>query len=582
MKLGAIAVLSLLSATAVHATQITAVPALTNNADVATRNAPATMLLNDDTSARAIELGALKPAETPKAANRSASMRRTHQPGAPLRIGVSRTVPASSANVRLADLPWHSVAGGGTAARVILTSDGAVALRLGVQVADAPEGLALRFHGSGETYGPVAASAMPKAYPYWSPVLMGERAVVELALPAGVAPGNATLQLPLVSHLLLSPTSTKADPDPFDLIGAAGTCEMDVACLSSPSTALLNAQSATSRIVFTYEGETILCSATLVNDSINSKTPYIYAANHCIDDFAASDDLLISSKQASEAASSTNTYWFFQAATCGSLATPNYVLLTAGARLLARGFDYDWALLQLNEPPPAGATFSAWRAETVPATTAVTTLHHPEGDLTKVSTGTVFDYITFLDGSSFIETRWTQGVTEAGSSGGGLFTLSPDGTTFELRGASPAGEDLVVPHGPAGLDQYSRLDNGIPLLSQYLTPNTPLPDGAVPAVEFYNEGLNDFFLTVDPGEINDLDTGVHAGWIRTGYRFLAYPPAAVAPTSASPVCRFYVLPAVGDSHFYSADPNECAETQAKFAGQWVFESPNAFSIDPLP
>jgi hypothetical protein len=44
------------------------------------------------------------------------------------------------------------------------------------------------------------------------------------------------------------------------------------------------------------------------------------------------------------------------------------------------------------------------------------------------------------------------------------------------------------------------------------------------------------------------------------------------------VCRFYVLPQAGDSHFYSADPAECAATAIKFAGTWVEESSALFYI----
>jgi Repeat of unknown function (DUF5648) len=43
------------------------------------------------------------------------------------------------------------------------------------------------------------------------------------------------------------------------------------------------------------------------------------------------------------------------------------------------------------------------------------------------------------------------------------------------------------------------------------------------------------------------------------------------------VCRFYIPPAYGDSHFYSASPVECAQTQAKFPF-FDYEAPNVFYI----
>jgi hypothetical protein len=400
--------------------------------------------------------------------------------------------------------------------------------------------------------------------------------MVELALPADVAPGDATLQLPVISHLLANPGSSKAADDPYYLlmIGSAGSCEVDVACNSNASPALLKAQSSAARLVLTTQGSSFLCSGTLVNDSINSNNPYVYMANHCIDDLDAPNDALAASVQATEAASSANSYWFFHAASCSSLNTPNYVLLTGGAKLMARSVDYDWALLKLNDAAPAGAAFSAWRAEPIAIGTSVSMLHHPKGDLTKHSIGSVTDYVTNSNGASYVEAHWTQGAAEGGSGGGGLFTLSPDGSTYELRGgllrADSSCRRQAIP------DPFSRLDSAMPLLAQYLTPNSPLVSGAVPVVEFYNAALNDYFMTIEPAEISDLDNGVHTGWIRTGLRFLAYPNATVAPADASPVCRFYVLPQVGDSHFYSADPNECATVRSKFSGQWAFESAAVF------
>ena len=45
----------------------------------------------------------------------------------------------------------------------------------------------------------------------------------------------------------------------------------------------------------------------------------------------------------------------------------------------------------------------------------------------------------------------------------------------------------------------------------------------------------------------------------------------------SPVCRFYLPPANGDSHFYSASPAECAEVRAKFP-TFVFEAPDVMHV----
>ena len=49
------------------------------------------------------------------------------------------------------------------------------------------------------------------------------------------------------------------------------------------------------------------------------------------------------------------------------------------------------------------------------------------------------------DGSSFVAMLWSQGVTEPGSSGSGLFTLNASQNYYELRGALfPAAVEHVL------------------------------------------------------------------------------------------------------------------------------------------
>jgi len=94
------------------------------------------------------------------------------------------------------------------------------------------------------------------------------------------------------------------------------------------------------------------------------------------------------------------------------------------------------------------------------------------------------------------------------------------------------------------------------------------------AVEYYNSSRDHYFSTAAAQEIRDLDNGVFFGWKRTGYAFNAY---LAAQTGFGPVCRFYIPPGYGDSHFYSASPAECAVALAKYPF-FVYESPNVFYV----
>lgn len=96
----------------------------------------------------------------------------------------------------------------------------------------------------------------------------------------------------------------------------------------------------------------------------------------------------------------------------------------------------------------------------------------------------------------------------------------------------------------------------------------------VDVVEFYNASLDHYFISASRADIEALDSGKFAGWSRTGQGFKAYD----APSDGtSPVCRFYIPPAVGDSHFYSASPAECADVAAKFPS-FFYESPNVMQV----
>ena len=100
--------------------------------------------------------------------------------------------------------------------------------------------------------------------------------------------------------------------------------------------------------------------------------------------------------------------------------------------------------------------------------------------------------------------------------------------------------------------------------------------GLQSVVEFYNTLLDNYFITANPAEQAAIDGGsAGPGWIRTGSVF--------ASGGSSTVCRFYGSISPGpNSHFYTADPDECAalkQAQATTPAsqkRWNFES-NDFS-----
>jgi hypothetical protein len=89
-------------------------------------------------------------------------------------------------------------------------------------------------------------------------------------------------------------------------------------------------------------------------------------------------------------------------------------------------------------------------------------------------------------------------------------------------------------------------------------------------IEYYNAGLDHYFITWLPAEIAILDAGTQIkGWKRTGYSFKTYPTAQY---QTSPVCRYYIPPGLGDSHFFGRGTAECNATGQKNPS-FVLEDP---------
>jgi hypothetical protein len=111
--------------------------------------------------------------------------------------------------------------------------------------------------------------------------------------------------------------------------------------------------------------------------------------------------------------------------------------------------------------------------------------------------------------------------------------------------------------GAVAPDRYSSNNAGV--IESYRT--SAADPAKVTVVEYYNASLDHYFLTWVTDEIQKLDGGiVLRGWVRTGQSLFAYPSSRAG---TSPVCRFYIPPALGDSHFYGRGTTECNDTDAR-------------------
>lgn len=137
----------------------------------------------------------------------------------------------------------------------------------------------------------------------------------------------------------------------------------------------------------------------------------------------------------------------------------------------------------------------------------------------------------------------------------------------------PKGSQCTTPN----LCGAGMLDAGAAVGS--IMPGGSPPPGTVPVIEFYRADLDHYFITADPAEVAWVDANLSGIFKRTGLYFYAYLDPSLAPANARSVCRFYASAAVQiNSHWYSANIDECLAVLLNWPGIWNLEAAQAFWV----
>lgn len=192
----------------------------------------------------------------------------------------------------------------------------------------------------------------------------------------------------------------------------AGSCEVDINCNNGLAWQI-DKRSVCRLLINNIE----LCTGTLLNNTSNDGTSYILTANHCVD----------------QELKAQNTVFLFnyEAEKCGGKdLSLNQTM--SGAKLVATAPNnhIDFALLKINNTIPKSYKpfLAGWNRENVSSVGGVG-IHHPQGDLKKISVAqgqVVSD--SYGDGydneTHWRVATWAVGATEGGSSGSPFFNLN--------------------------------------------------------------------------------------------------------------------------------------------------------------
>lgn len=386
--------------------------------------------------------------------------------GKPNQIGISRQIEVSSR-----DYGRRFTNGDGSKIFLLaIKSPGAIGIRVHFSDFEIREGDELYVYGLSDTStvsGPYRSRGPWNNKDFWSGTVEGDIAIVEYYSRG--AP--ADFGISEISHIFSS--GQKAQTlDEADLL----TCQVDASCYGNVE------KNAVARISFVENGNSYVCSGTLLNDRAPGFVPYFLTANHCVSTEAI--------------AQTVESYWFYQTTACNSGVLRNDVVhQTGGATLLATAASNDFALLRMVDNAPGGTVFSGWSTAAPAINAGVYGFHHPGGSYLRRADGPVSSTSSSCQPTgltSAYNVTWTSGATEGGSSGSGLWNA-----TSHLVGVLSCGPVQLSCSNRYGI--YSKFANFFPSIRPYV-------DQAILTVASVNPGSG-VFVTVSPTDINGSGSG---------------------------------------------------------------------------
>lgn len=346
---------------------------------------------------------------------------------------------------------WHTLPNGDRVWLLGISSPGAFSINLCFDQFDLPEGGRLFIYSPDYEHvlGAYTNANNNDNQGFGTYPIPGDQIIVEYYEPAAQQ-GNTLLQIETVTHAYRDVEKAARG------IGDSGACNNNVVCaVGDPWENEINS---VAMIVVNGNG---ICTGSIVNNTANDAHPYFLTANHCLGGSVAN--------------------WVFrfnwQSTTCATNNVGSFDTV-GGPTLLATNAGSDMALLEINSGNPIPTAYNpfyaGWDATGTNPTSQVG-IHHPSGDLKKISfDNNAAGTANFGGAICWQVFNWEDGTTEPGSSGSPLFDQNQR-IIGQLYGGQATCSNNVN-------DYYGKFDVSFPVICNWLAPgcNTLVLDGFDP------------------------------------------------------------------------------------------------------
>jgi hypothetical protein len=271
---------------------------------------------------------------------------------------------------------WSELSDGSKVWRIALESENAMGMAVYFNHFEMPDGGSLFVYDESlrQLDGPYTSAQMNNHGRYLTGTIIGSKIILEYNQPA-YANGLPEFDIKGIGHFYRYIYDYSNEEEAR---GGSEACEVDVACPEGDN--WQEEKDAVVRLQIT-DGQFIgLCSGVLVNTTARDCRPYLLSALHCTIGVSDADFGFLQVR------------FNYSRPLCGSGFFPTNRNVT-GVTHLADSNDgggengSDFVLLEIEDEIPSGWTpfFAGWRASNSGSTSGVT-IHHPAGDVKKIST----------------------------------------------------------------------------------------------------------------------------------------------------------------------------------------------------